>query len=166
MANLVSLLVLCLTPLIYAYTSVSTVLDDITSIHDNVNVLTAAVAAYQGGLLGQTPLLAKLTVVQAATGKGATDANGLPSKLSYTDSETIINYVNQTLSVGNPAAVKTLESKEAYFQATGTAGVVADGLKILLSEHLAFSNAVGERIPQELVADANEVVDVITNALE
>ena len=48
----------------------------------------------------------------------------------------------------------------------GTSPVIKGGLKLLLSDHLAFSNEVLERAPPSLLADGNAVVDVITNALQ
>ena len=166
MANNLSILTASLALLAYTSADVTTVLNDITSLDQDVKKLTAAVDAYQGGLLGQLPLLADLTLVHVATNKGASDAKTLPTTLTFPDAKSIIVHVNGTLSVDNPKAIQVLESKKSLFQATGSGPAIKFGLQTLLNDHLDFSNAVLERTPQSLIADANAVVDVITNALQ
>lgn len=158
------------TTLLLPFTFASTVpqvLADIKALDADVQHLTAAVAAYNGGLLGQTPLLADLTQVHLATRKGYTDAAALPpTTLSAADAERIIDLVKRTLAVDNPKAVDVLETKKRYFEQTKTTRVVKGGLETLLDDHLDFSREVLRRTPVELMARAQEVVDVISEALE
>jgi hypothetical protein len=86
--------------------------------------------------------------------------------LTEEDGIRLIDHVNRTLAIDNPIAVEVLESKKQLFDAAGTSPIIKGGLKLLLSDHLAFSNEVLERAPPSLLADGNAVVDVITNALQ
>ncbi|THW03930.1 hypothetical protein D6D26_03122 [Aureobasidium pullulans] len=147
--------------------SVDDVYNDITSLDQDVQDLTSMVRGYQGGLLAQGPLLLQLTKVHIATRKGGFDASTLPTTLlSESDAMRLIDHVNTTLSVDNPIAVNVLKSKKALFDASGTDSFIKAGLQILLDDHLYFSNKILERTPQDSIAEANEVVDVISNALQ
>ena len=145
---------------------VDVVINDITALDKDVQSLTANVRAYNGGLIPQIPQLFGLTQVHLATRKGYYDSKTLPSPLSETDATRLIQHVNETLSVDNPIAVEVLISKKEFFDKAGTSLVIKEGLKILLKDHLDFSYEVLERAPADQLAEGNEVVDVITNALQ
>ncbi|KAF2718267.1 hypothetical protein K431DRAFT_287772 [Polychaeton citri CBS 116435] len=140
--------------------------DDVTSIDEHVKTLTTATAAYQGGLLSQAPLAIDFVPVHLATRKGYYDSLSLPAQVSIADASRIIEHVNQTLSIDNPKAVDTLISKKALFDQAGSDLFIKSGLELLLSDHLSFSNEVLKRAPAELVDEANQVVGVITVALQ
>jgi hypothetical protein len=147
--------------------TVDKVYNDITALDQEVQTLITMERAYQGGLLAQGPLLLQLTRVHIATRKGAYDASNLPTTvLSENDAVRLIDHVNTTLAVDNPIAVGVLKSKKALFDASGTDPFIKGGLQILLDDHLAFSNEVLKRTPQDVLAHANQVVHVITNALQ
>jgi hypothetical protein len=147
--------------------SVDDVYNDITVLDQDVQALTSMVRGYQGGLIAQGPLLLQLTKVHIATRKGGYDASTLPTTpLSENDALRLIEHVNTTLSVDNSIAVDVLKSKKPLFGASGTVPFIKAGLQILLDDHLYFSNEVLERAPQDLIAEANQVVDVISNALQ
>jgi len=147
--------------------SVDDVVNDITVLDQDVQDLTSMVRGYQGGLIAQGPLLLQLTKVHIATRKGGYDASTLPTTpLSESDALRLIEHVNTTLAVDNPIAVDVLKSKKSLFDASGTDPFIKAGLQILLDDHLYFSNEVLERAPQDLIAEANQVVDVISNALQ
>jgi hypothetical protein len=145
---------------------VDVVIDDITALDKDVQSLTVKVRAYNGGLIPQIPQLFGLTEVHLATRKGYYSATTLPRPLTEEDGLRLIEHVNETLAIDNPIAAQVLESKKPLFDAAGTSSVIQDGLKLLLSDHLAFSNEVLERAPEDLLAEANAVVDVISNALQ
>ena len=145
---------------------VDVVINDITALDQDVQSLTAKVRAFNGGLIPQVPQLFGLTQVHLATRKGYYSATGLPRPLTEEDGIRLIDHVNRTLAIDNPIAVEVLESKKPLFDAAGTSPVIKGGLKLLLSDHLAFSNEVLERAPPSLLAEGNAVVDVITNALQ
>lgn len=149
-----------------AASQVDVVIDDVTALDQDVKDLTAGVQAYNGGLLAQTPLLPGLTKVHIATRTGYYDSKELPRPLSVTDAGRLIDHVNATLAIDNPIAVKTLVDKKELFAAAGTTLVIKGGLQVLLDDHLKFSNEVLERAPEGLEAEGQEVVDVITRALE
>lgn len=145
---------------------VDVVIDDITALDQDVQSLTAKVRAYNGGLIPQVPQLFGLTEVHLATRKGYYAATQLPRPLTESDGQRIIDHVNATLAIDNPIAVQVLESKKPLFDAAGTSPFIKAGLQVLLDDHLAFSNEVLERAPASELQDANEVVDVISNALQ
>jgi hypothetical protein len=157
---------LLLSASVVSTSQVDLVIDDITALDKDVQSLTAKVRAYNGGLIAQTPQLFGLTQVHLATRKGYYDSTALPSPLSGNDAARLIEHVNNTLSIDNPIAVNVLISKKGLFDAAGTSPVIKEGLKVLLDDHLAFSNEVLERAPADQLAEGNEVVDVITNALQ
>lgn len=147
--------------------SIDDVYNDITTLDGDVQTLTDMVRDFQGGLIAQAPLLLQLTKVHIATREGGYDASTLPTTpLSESDALRIIEHVNTTLAVDNPIAVNVLKSKKPLFDASGTDPFIKAGLQILLDDHLYFSNQVLERAPQDLIAEANQVVDVISNALQ
>ncbi|KAG9958089.1 hypothetical protein KCU61_g8610, partial [Aureobasidium melanogenum] len=147
--------------------SVDDVYNDITSLDQDVQTLTDMVRDFQGGLIAQGPLLLHLTKVHIATRKGGYDASTIPTTpLSESDALRIIEHVNTTLAVDNPIAVNVLKSKKPLFDASGSEPFIKAGLQILLDDHLYFSNEVLERAPQDLITEANRVVDTISNALQ
>lgn len=166
LTSLVKALLLSATALAANTTQVDVVFNDITVLDGYVQALTANVRAYQGGLITEGPQLLGLIEVHLATRQGYYDATSLPRPLSEADGERLIQHVNQTLSIDNPIAVSTLESKEALFDAAGTTPAIAEALKVLLNDHLAFSEEVLQRLPADEVQQGNEVVDVITDALD
>lgn len=149
-----------------AASQVDVVIDDVTSLDEDVKDLTAGVEAYNGGLLAQSPLLLGLTKVHIATRTGYYDSKSLPNPLSEEDANRLIDHVNGTLAVDNPIAVKTLIGKKDLFEAAGTTVFIKGGLEILLDDHLAFSDEVLKRAPEGTGSVGREVVDVITRALE
>lgn len=151
---------------VVAASQVDVVVDDVTALDQDVQDLTAGVRAYNGGLLAQSPLLLGLTKVHIATRTGYYDSKSLPSPLSETDAHRLIEHVNETLAIDNPIAVKTLIGKKDLFEAAGTTIFIKGGLEILLDDHLDFSREVLDRAPEGLEGDGQEVVDVITRALE
>jgi hypothetical protein len=162
--SLLNILLLSATAILAS--QVDVVIDDITALDQDVQSLTAKVRAYNGGLIAQTPQLFGLTQVHLATRKGYYSATTLPRPLTEEDGAKIIEHVKQTLAIDNPIAVEVLESKKQLFDAAGTTPVIRAGLKLLLSDHLAFSDEVLERVPVSQLAEANAVVDVISNALQ
>jgi hypothetical protein len=162
--SLLNILLLSATAILAS--QVDVVIDDITALDQDVQSLTAKVRAYNGGLIAQTPQLLGLTQVHLATRKGYYSATTLPCPLTEEDGARIIEHVNETLAIDNPIAVEVLESKKQLFDAAGTTPVIRAGLNLLLSDHLAFSNEVLERAPASQLAEANAVVDVISNALQ
>jgi hypothetical protein len=129
--------------------SVDDVYNDITALDQDVQDLTSMVRGYQGGLIAQGPLLLQLTKVHIATRKGGYAASTLP-----------------TTPLSESDALRLIEHVKPLFDASGTDPFIKAGLQILLDDHLYFSNEVLERAPQDLIAEANQVVDVISNALQ
>lgn len=145
---------------------VDIVIDDITALDKDVQSLTFKVRAYNGGLIPQVPQLFGLTEVHFATRKGYYSATSLPRPLTDNDAARIVEHVNETLAIDNPIAVEVLESKKQLFDSAGTRPFIKAGLELLLSDHLAFSNEVLQRAPESQLQQANDVVDVISNALQ
>lgn len=165
--SLVALLSLSATALAQASNrQVQVVYDDVSAINENVLELTETTRAYQGGLVGQLPVAIDFTPVYAATRKGFYDSLLLPAQVSSSDAQLLIEHVNQTLAVNNPRAVDVLKSKKPLFQQAGSTPLIKSGLELLLFAHLSFSNEVAKRIPAELKAEGQSVIDVITVALQ
>lgn len=147
-------------------TQVNTVYADVTSIDNHVQDLIAATQDYNGSYIGLVPIGIDFVPVHLATRKGYYDSLPLPSQLSESDASLLIDHVNKTLSIDNPRAVNTLKSKKPLLQPKGLDPFIKSGLQLLLSDHLSFSNEVGKRVPQDLQPEAQQVVNVITVALQ
>lgn len=145
---------------------VDTVYNTITEINQNVDELTAKTHAYNGGLIAQLPLAIDFLPVHLATRKGFYDSLLLPDLLTDSDALRLIEHVNNTLSIGNPEAVRVLKTKKRLFDAEHSTPLIRAGLQLILGDHLSFSNEVAKRVPVELQAGGQEVIDVITVALE
>ena len=145
---------------------VNVVYNDITTIDKNVKKLTLATASYKGGAVGLVPVNIDFVPVYGATRKGYYDSLLLPSQLSESDAQRLIDHVNQTLSIDNPKAVNVLKSKKLLLQPKGLDPFIKTGLEALLSAHLSFSNEVAKRIPQDQQPQGHEVINVITVALQ
>lgn len=145
---------------------VNTVYDTVTKIDNAVLELTASTQAYNGGFIPQLPLAIDFVPVHLATRKGFYDSLLLPQTLTVSDAQRLIEHVNNTLSVDNPAAVNVLKGKKSLFDAEHSTPLIKAALQLLLSDHLAFSNEVAKRVPAELQEDGQKVIDVITIALE
>lgn len=145
---------------------VDTVYNTITKINVAVDELTAQTQAYNGGFVQQLPLAIDFVPVHLATRKGFYDSLLLPDTLTDADAQRLIEHVNNTLSVGNPEAVRVLKTKKSLFDEEHSTPLIKAGLQLLLSDHLSFSNEVAKRVPAELQADGKEVIDIITVALE
>ncbi|KAI7538711.1 hypothetical protein KC331_g10187 [Hortaea werneckii] len=141
------------------------VYDDVTNIDENVKRLISATEAYQGGLLSQAPIAIDFVPTHLATRKGFYDSLLLPSTVSESDAQAVVEHVNNTLAIDNPRAVDTLISKKAQIEDVGDEGIIKAGIQLLLSDHLSFSDEVLKRTPADVLPQANEVVDVITVAL-
>lgn len=162
-----ALLLPALVPLVAAQTpQVDTVYETVTKIDNAVIELTASTESYNGGFIPQLPLAIDFVPVHLATRKGFYDSLLLPNTLTTADASRLIEHVNQTLSVDNPAAVNVLKGKKDLFDAEHSTPLIKAALQLLLSDHLSFSNEVAKRVPAELVAEGQKVIDVITVALE
>ncbi|RMZ75918.1 hypothetical protein DV738_g5236, partial [Chaetothyriales sp. CBS 135597] len=158
-------------------TTVDHIISDIIAIDRSVKALTSAVSQSDGGLYSKAVIAALFAVVSFNTAKGGIDARFLPRGSSSSsssssvvvdaaDAERVIATVRETLDITNPRAVKAFEAKKAHFQSWGQDVVVAAALRLILHEHLFFSNAVLERTPAGHLADATDAVDIISKALE
>lgn len=147
-------------------TTVPEVIDDVTVLDSNVKALTAQVNLYTGGLVGATPQLTALTAVYTSLFKGVIDTGLLPDPISESDAFALIDYVNKTLAVDNPIAVKALESKKDLYTAAGLDELLVGVLGLLKVGHESFTANVLKRTPEDAVQPAKEVALVISNALQ
>ncbi|RMZ84799.1 hypothetical protein DV737_g917, partial [Chaetothyriales sp. CBS 132003] len=159
---------LLLTTLSVAYTTtIDQIISDVVAIDKSVKALTSAVSLSDGGLYSKAGIAALFAVVAVNTAKGGIDAHYLPPvAVNATDVGRAIATVQKTLDITNPLAVKTFESKKVLFQSWGQDVIVRGALRLILQEHLYFSNAVLERTPPEYLEEANTAVDIISHALE
>lgn len=150
-----------------AYTTMSQVIDDVISLNSAVVDLTAAVAAYQGGLFTAISPAISFVVVEARLTKGVTDTRLLPpSTLSESDTQDLIDTVASTLAINNPKAVAGLKAKKALIDASYQTSIVKIALQTLLSGHLQFEEQIVQRSPASKVAGVQAVADIITVALQ
>lgn len=143
----------------------STIIADVKAIDKGVNDLRAGVAAYNGGLLDNTPLLTSFTEIHLANRKGYADANLRASDFSASESTAIINVVINTVGNDIPAAVKETIAKKPVFDQAGTSQAMVPLLKVLLNDHDTFSAAVSRHLSADRAAGA-AVVAKIHNAIQ
>lgn len=149
-----------------AYTTVDLVIADIIYLDNAVRQLIVSTQAYTGGVLLVQGT--DFTNVEGRLTKANTDVTLLPPQdLSVADTYRLVSVVSHTLAVDNPRAVDTLISKKALIEATPLqGGIVEAGLQSLLRGHLYFSNEALQRTPPSEMADVQEQVDIISNALQ
>ncbi|RMD39878.1 hypothetical protein DV735_g5269, partial [Chaetothyriales sp. CBS 134920] len=151
----------------YTTTTIDQIIGDVHAIDRSVKALTSAVSLSDGGLYSKAAIAALFAVVSINTAKGGIDARRLgPGSVSATDAERVIATVRETLDITNPRAVKAFEAKKPHFQPWGQDLIVGAALRLILQEHLFFSNALLERTPAAYLEDATDAVDVISKALE
>lgn len=160
-------IILTLISSVIAYTDVSQIISDIISLNSAVVDLTAAVAAYQGGLFSAISPAINFAIVEARLTKGDTDSHLLPpSTLSESDAQDLIDTVASTLAINNPKAVQQLKAKKALIDASYQTSIVELGLQALLQGHLDFSQQVINRSPPSKLQAIQDVVNIITVALQ
>lgn len=140
--------------------SASTIIADIKAIDTAVNHLRAGTAAYNGGVLAQTPLLAGFTEIHLVNRKGFADANLRTTDFTASESTAIVNTVINTVGKDIPAAVDETIAKKPLFDASGTDAVLVGLLKVLLNDHDTFSAAVSKHLTADLVAGAAAVAEI------
>jgi hypothetical protein len=143
----------------------SELISDINNIDLGVKALTASIDAYQGGVLSGTPIVADILAIHLANRKGYLDAN-LASPFSTEDSDAIVKFTADTVSVDIPASVKLLESKKALFAASGLTSFVETSLQALKSDHDTFSAALESKLAAESLPAGAVAVKVIDDALQ
>lgn len=143
----------------------STIIQDIQNIDDGVNALTASLEAYNGGLLGATPITADIAAIHVANRKGFVDANLIAPQNTTTSNE-IIDYVFKTVDIDIPNSVKVLESKKADFEAANLTEVVLAGLVLLKNDHDTFSAALLNKTAPDTEARGLLAVKIIDDALQ
>ncbi|KAF7877441.1 hypothetical protein EAF04_001118 [Stromatinia cepivora] len=148
-----------------ALTAVSEVEVDITTLDTDFQALTAQTALYTGGLLPVAPILSSLTTIYLSLLQCVTDSTLLPPSILESDAQSLIEHVNATLAIDNPIAVNTLKSKKELFKEQGLDNAIVTALGLLLTGHEAFEYNVLQRLPEDQVADGQEVTQIITVAL-
>lgn len=161
-----STIILSLVSSVIALTSVDQVINDIINLNSAVVDLTAATAAYQGGLFDSIPQGFDFIVVEARLTQGDTDSGLLPPALSESDTQDLIDTVASTLAINNPKAVQTLKSKKALIDASHETAVVELGLQALLAGHLDFTQHIVSRSPASKIQAVRDVANIITVALQ
>lgn len=139
-----------------------TLIADIKGIDDGVNALTAALKAYQGSLLQETPIGADITAIHVANRKGYLDAN-LASPFNASDSTAIVEYTIKSVGVDIPNSVDVLQSKKPLFK--GQDPVILAGVKLLKNDHDTFSAALVSKLTADLER-GNAVVKKIDDSLQ
>lgn len=147
-------------------TAVQNSLAAIEAIHSSVQVLIGDLNAYHGGYVGLLKPALQVTKVDLNTKKAAEANNQLPNPLTDADTQTLVHRINNTLAVVNPKAVSLLKTKKKYTEPLQVDPLIAAFLQMLLDDHLKFSNAILERVPQKDVAETNVPMDIISNALQ
>ncbi len=150
--------------------TISQVLQDVSNIDSHVLTLTQQIRSYQGGLPGILPQVDSLSSVYDALQDGVRDSGNLPNPISLLDAFNLVEQVNSTLAIDNPAAIDALIEKKQLYVNTGVSGTLAPILQQLLDGHEQFSKNILDRLapdtPPEAVDLGKQVIEVISVALQ
>lgn len=162
------------TPLLpRALITASTLIQDVTNIHNGVLANKAATESYTGGnllttLVQGTPVLTTVGEIHFANRKGFADAKLAP-QFGEGDTRAIFEHVVDTVGVSIPDDVDVLIGKKSAFEESGLVPVVVASLKLLINDHDTFSAAVTEKAykgNETLTGLGEEVVDKIHDAIQ
>lgn len=151
---------------VLAYTTTNQVIADIVGLNAAVVDLTAATAAYQGGLFNSISQAIDFTVVEARLTQGDADTGLLPPSLTDSDTQDIIDTVASTLAINNHKAVAQLIAKKSLIESSGEVSIVEVALEALLAGHLTFEQHIITRSPADSVQGVENVTSIITDALQ
>lgn len=116
-----------------------TIIQDISNINTGVQAFRKDLAAYNGGLLSETPLIADFTAIHVANRKGFADANLRQGKFNAAESHDIVQFTIDTVGKTIPAAVEETKAKKPLFDKSGQTAVIKGTLEVLLNDHDTFS---------------------------
>lgn len=140
---------LAFAPLAFAATlgrrDANAVYDDITGIDTAVRKLTAAVNAYNGGILQSQPVFDRTLAVHNINRQGFADATA-SSSFSQADSRRIVDHVSDSVGISIPESVKAIEAKKPLFDKAELSSVVESTIQLLKSDHETFSAVVGTKL--------------------
>ncbi|WPG98695.1 Hypothetical protein R9X50_00148900 [Acrodontium crateriforme] len=121
------------------------VYDDITGIDTAVRALTAAVNAYNGGILQSQPVFDRTLAVHNSNRQGFADATA-SSSFSEADSKRIVDHVSNSVGISIPESAKAIEAKKPLFDDAQLSSVIESTIQLLKSDHETFSAAVGTKL--------------------
>ena len=148
-----------------ALITAQTIISDIKAINTGVNHARAAIAAYNGGLVSETPIVTSFAEIHVANRKGYADANLASQPFDAADSHAIVQAVINTVEKTIPAAVDDLKLKKQQFQASGQDAIIKGTLEVLLNDHDTFSAAVAAKLTSDLAA-GEQAIQVIHDAIQ
>lgn len=160
------------------------IISNVNGIQQGVQDLRRDVAAYNGTLLSEAPLLGDFLEITIANRAGYTvrvawtiqlvhgmltffqNANLKTGVFDSADSASIVTDVIDTVGISIPAAVNETVAKKALFEQGGSGGLIEGTLEVLLYEHESFSTALQAKISEDQQARAQAVVDKIIDAIQ
>ena len=147
-----------------ALVTAQTIISDINAINTGVNHARAAISAYNGGLLSETPIVTSFAEIHVANRKGYVDAN-LAQPFNAADSHAIVQTVIDTVEKTIPSSVEDIKLKKKQFAASGQVAIIKATLEVLLNDHDTFSAAVAAKLTSDLVA-GEQAIKVIHDAIQ
>lgn len=142
-----------------------TLIQDVDNINAGVESLRKDVAAYNGTLLSEAPLLLDFTIIHLANRKGFVDANLRQESFNASDSHDIVQFTIDSVGVSIPAAVEETKAKKALFEASGQDEVIVGTLEVLLNDHDTFSSPLLAKLTADQVR-GQAVVDEIHDSIQ
>nr|AUS76864.1 putative cell wall galactomannoprotein [Leptoxyphium fumago] len=122
-----------------------TVYDDISGIDSAVQKLTAALTAYEGGILATQPVFDAAIAIHNVNRQGFADAKAT-TNLTSAESKRIVQHVSDSVGVSIPAGLKVLEAKKPLFDTAQVSSVIKSTIDLLKYDHETFSLAVGAKL--------------------
>ncbi|RMY56911.1 hypothetical protein D0863_12818 [Hortaea werneckii] len=129
-------------------------------INGDVVSLTDATNNYSGGLFGAIPVQNAESNLEDSI-KSATSNAKASGPVSSSDSQDIIDYINNTLEPNIDSAVTAIINKMSQFQSAGLAGTVRDDLDNLKSETDDLGAALVNKAASDKKTQANAALDAI-----
>ncbi|KID86769.1 hydrophobic surface binding protein [Metarhizium guizhouense ARSEF 977] len=133
---------------------------DLQTINDDTNGVTAAVNNYNGGLANALPIV---TAQQKLSGdlKTATDNAKNTGTVNEADADEIIAYITNTLQPNIETSLSNLKAKKPQFDADGLTSTVKSSLQSLHTDTSNYGNALIAGTPPSKVAEAQAIQNKI-----
>ncbi|KAI6908700.1 hypothetical protein D0869_09133 [Hortaea werneckii] len=133
---------------------------DLMDINGDVVSLTDATNSYSGGLFGAIPVQNAESNLEDSIQSATSNAQA-SGPVSSSDSQDIIDYINNTLEPNIDSAVTAIINKMSQFQSAGLAGTVRTDLDNLKSETDDLGAALVNKAASDKKTQANAALDAI-----
>lgn len=136
---------------------------DLTTINSDTVALTNSVNSYTGSFSQALAVNSAESTLDNDIKSATKDAQGTSGPLSDSDSQSLIDYINNTLEPNIQKAISALEAKKSTFASNGLTSTVQGDLKTLKSDTDSYGSALISLAPSDKTSAAQAALAKIDN---